>query len=303
IFIMHIPVFPKEVLQYLDPKPNENFIDCTIGEAGHAIEILKKTSPGGKLLGIDLNDDSLKSSEFKIKESGLDGKRIVLANDNFANLKNIAERFNFRPVQGILFDLGISSEELEKSGRGFSFLRDEPLLMTLRKDIKPDDLTAEKIVNNFRTEELEKIFKEYGEERFAGRIAARIAEERKRKRIKTTGELVEIIRKALPAKYKYGKIHFATRTFQALRIATNDELANLEKALVQALNVLSLRGRLAVISFHSLEDRIVKNFLKERQRNNSVKILTKKPVRPGEEEIAGNPRSRSAKLRAAEKIT
>ncbi|OGD30283.1 16S rRNA (cytosine(1402)-N(4))-methyltransferase [Candidatus Azambacteria bacterium RIFCSPHIGHO2_01_46_10] len=300
---MHIPVFPKEVLQYLDPKPNENFIDCTIGEAGHAIEILKKTSPGGKLLGIDLNDDSLKSSEFKIKESGLDGKRIVLANDNFANLKNIAERFNFRPVQGILFDLGISSEELEKSGRGFSFLRDEPLLMTLRKDIKPDDLTAEKIVNNFRTEELEKIFKEYGEERFAGRIAARIAEERKRKRIKTTGELVEIIRKALPAKYKYGKIHFATRTFQALRIATNDELANLEKALVQALNVLSLRGRLAVISFHSLEDRIVKNFLKERQKNNSVKILTKKPVRPGEEEIAGNPRSRSAKLRAAEKIT
>jgi len=300
---MHIPVFPKEVLQYLDPKPNENFIDCTIGEAGHAIEILKKTSPGGKLLGIDLNDDSLKSSEFKIKESGLDGKRIVLANDNFANLKNIAERFNFRPVQGILFDLGISSEELEKSGRGFSFLKDEPLLMTLRKDIKPDDLTAEKIVNNFRTEELEKIFKEYGEERFAGRIAARIAEERKRKRIKTTGELVEIIRKALPAKYKYGKIHFATRTFQALRIATNDELANLEKALVQALNVLSLRGRLAVISFHSLEDRIVKNFLKERQRNNSVKILTKKPVRPGEEEIAGNPRSRSAKLRAAEKIT
>src|SRR3989344_5579406 len=274
MFIMHIPVFPKEVLQYLDPKPNENFIDCTIGEAGHAIEILKKTSPGGKLLGIDLNDDSLKSSEF-----------------------------NFRPVQGILFDLGISSEELEKSGRGFSFLRDEPLLMTLRKDIKPDDLTAEKIVNNFRTEELEKIFKEYGEERFAGRIAARIAEERKRKRIKTTGELVEIIRKALPAKYKYGKIHFATRTFQALRIATNDELANLEKALVQALNVLSLRGRLAVISFHSLEDRIVKNFLKERQKNNSVKILTKKPVRPGEEEIAGNPRSRSAKLRAAEKIT
>ena len=300
---MHIPVFPKEVLQYLDPKPNENFIDCTIGEAGHAIEILKKTSPGGKLLGIDLNEDSLKSSEFKIKESGLDGKRIVLANDNFANLKNIAERFNFRPVQGILFDLGISSEELEKSGRGFSFLKDEPLLMTLRKDIKPDDLTAEKIVNNFRTEELEKIFKEYGEERFAGRIAARIAEERKRKRIKTTGELVEIIRKALPAKYKYGKIHFATRTFQALRIATNDELANLEKALVQALNVLSLRGRLAVISFHSLEDRIVKNFLKERQRNNSVKIFTKKPVRPGEEEIAGNPRSRSAKLRAAEKIT
>ena len=300
---MHIPVLPKEVLQYLDPKPNENFIDCTIGEAGHAIEILKKTSPGGKLLGIDLNEDSLKSSEFKIKESGLDGKRIVLANDNFANLKNIAERFNFRPVQGILFDLGISSEELEKSGRGFSFLKDEPLLMTLRKDIKPDDLTAEKIVNNFRTEELEKIFKEYGEERFAGRIAARIAEERKRKRIKTTGELVEIIRKALPAKYKYGKIHFATRTFQALRIATNDELANLEKALVQALNVLSLRGRLAVISFHSLEDRIVKNFLKERQRNNSVKILTKKPVRPGEEEIAGNHRSRSAKLRAAEKIT
>ena len=300
---MHIPVLPKEVLQYLDPKPNENFIDCTIGEAGHAIEILKKTSPGGKLLGIDLNEDSLKSSEFKIKESGLDGKRIVLANDNFANLKNIAERFNFRPVQGILFDLGISSEELEKSGRGFSFLKDEPLLMTLWKDIKPDDLTAEKIVNNFRTEELEKIFKEYGEERFAGRIAARIAEERKRKRIKTTGELVEIIRKALPAKYKYGKIHFATRTFQALRIATNDELANLEKALVQALNVLSLRGRLAVISFHSLEDRIVKNFLKERQRNNSVKILTKKPVWPGEEEIAGNPRSRSAKLRAAEKIT
>lgn len=300
---MHIPVLPKEVLQYLDPKPNENFIDCTIGEAGHAIEILKKTSPGGKLLGIDLNEDSLKSSELKIKESGLDGSRVVLVNENFANLKELVQKFNFGEVSGVLLDLGISSEELEKSGRGFSFLKDEPLLMTLRKDIGPDDLTAEKIVNNFRQEELEKIFKEYGEERFAGRIAARIAEERKRKRIKTTGELVEIIRKALPGKYKYGKIHFATRTFQALRIAVNDELANLEKVLDQALNVLSLRGRLAVISFHSLEDRIVKNFLKERQRSNSVKILTKKPVRPSEGEIAGNPRSRSAKLRAAEKIT
>lgn len=300
---MHISVLPKEVLQYLDPKPDENFIDCTIGEAGHAIEILKKTSPGGKLLGIDLNEDSLKSSEFKIKESGLDGKRIVLANDNFANLKELVQKFNFGEVSGVLLDIGISSEELEKSGRGFSFLKEEPLLMTLRKDIGPDDLTAEKIVNNFRQEELEKIFKEYGEERFAGRIAGRIVEERKRKRIKTTGELVEIIRKALPGKYKYGKIHFATRTFQALRIAVNDELANLEKALDQALDVLSLRGRLAVISFHSLEDRIVKNFLKERQRSNSVKILTKKPVRPNEEEIASNPRSRSAKLRAAEKIT
>lgn len=300
---MHIPVLPKEVLRYLDPKPNENFIDCTIGEAGHAIEILKITSPNGKLLGIDLNKDSLKSSEFKIKESRLDGKRVLLVNDNFANLKNIAERFRLEPVRGILFDLGISSEELEKSGRGFSFLKNDPLFMTLKKDAGPGELTAEKIVNDFRREELEKIFKEYGEERFAGRIASRIVEERKKKRIKTTGELVEIIRKALPVGYRYGKIHFATRIFQALRIAVNDELANLEKALDQALDVLSLRGKLVVISFHSLEDRIVKNFLKARQKDGSAAILTKKPIRPGMEEIASNPRSRSAKLRAAEKIT
>ncbi|PIY74490.1 MAG: 16S rRNA (cytosine(1402)-N(4))-methyltransferase [Candidatus Portnoybacteria bacterium CG_4_10_14_0_8_um_filter_40_50] len=194
--------------------------------------------------------------------------------------------------------MGFSSGEIETSGRGFSFLRDEPLDMRYGKN----ELTAEKIINNWSDQDLTKIFREYGEERFADKIAAAIVRDRKTKRIETTFELVRIIRQSTPYFYHRRRLHPATKVFQALRIAVNDELNNLNKFLPQVLDVLVSGGRLAIISFHSLEDRIVKNFLKEKKREGLIEILTKKVTRPRHEEIAQNPRARSAKLRAAIKI-
>jgi len=300
---MHLPVLQKEVIQFLDPKPNENFIDCTVGFGGHALTILEKTAPNGKLLSIDVDPEVIKNLKLKIKNFE---KRVILVADNFVNLKEIVERENFKDVSGILFDLGLSSWHLEKSGRGFSFQRDEPLDM--RYDIKiknqiskiKNGLTAEKIVNYWPAIKIEKILKDYGEERFAKRIAEEIIKARKFQAIKTTFQLVELIKKALPERYHHQRIHPATRTFQALRIATNAELENLEKALPQALEILKKEGRLVLISFHSLEDRLVKNFLKNNRLR--LKILTKKPISPSWEEIKINPRSRSAKLRAAVKL-
>lgn len=279
---MHIPVLQKEVLQYLDPKPNENFIDATIDGGGHTAAILEKIKPNGKVLGIEIDPEIYQ----KLKSRNLD--RLVLTNDSYVNLKSILEKNNFRPVNGILFDLGMSSWHLEESGRGFTFMKDEPLDMRYSLE---NNLTAEKIINNYSQEEIEKILKEYGEERFARRIAKRIIKERP---IKTTLRLVEIIKRVVPGRTK---INPATRTFQALRIAVNDELNNLRKVLPQTIEVLAPGGKIVIISFHSLEDRIVKNFFK----SSNLNILTKKPVRPSEEEIKINPRSRSAKLRAAVK--
>ena len=277
---MHIPVLKKEVLQYLDPEPNENFIDCTINVGGHTYSILEKTKPNGKVLGIELDKDIFD----KLSLSKID--RLVLANDSYTNLKKIVQKHSFGSVNGILFDLGMSSWHLEESERGFTFLKDEPLDMRYSLD---NDLSADKIINNYSQKEIEKILKEYGEERFAKRIAKNIIQERP---IKTTFQLVKVIGR------RREKIHPATRTFQALRIAVNDELNNLKKALPQAVKVLEKGGRIVIISFHSLEDRIVKNFFKDSNLN----ILTKKPVISSQEEIKINPRSRSAKLRAATKV-
>ncbi|GAI10311.1 unnamed protein product, partial [marine sediment metagenome] len=217
--------------------------------------------------------------------------------DNFANLKEIVKRERFLAVSGILFDLGMSSWHLTEAGRGFSFLKNEPLDMRYSPQ---NPLTAEKIVNYWSKSEIEKILREYGEERFAKKIAEKIIEVRKSKPIKTTFQLVEIVRKAVSSRYQPQKIHFATRTFQALRITVNDELNNLEKVLPQTLEILKPGGRLVVISFHSLEDKIVKNFYRDSSPE-KLKILTKKPIRPQKEEIKINPRSRSAKLRACQK--
>jgi 16S rRNA (cytosine1402-N4)-methyltransferase len=300
---MHIPVLQKEVIKYLDPKPNENFIDCTIGEGGHTLAILEKNKPNGKVLGIEIDPqlyENLKASEIK--------NRLILVNDSFVNLKKIVEKYKFKSVNGILFDLGLSSWHLEKSGRGFSFQKNEPLDMRYyvmhfrRSSNLYDKLTAEKILNEWPEKEIEKILKEYGQERFAKKISKKIIEERKAKPIKTTFQLVEIIKKATPIWSHHKRMHFATRTFQALRIAVNDELENLKKVLPRALEILERNGRLVVISFHSLEDRVVKNFLKENSKKYFLKILTKKPIIPSLEEIKRNPRSRSAKLRAAIKI-
>jgi len=293
---MHVPVLQKQVIEYLNPKTNENFIDCTIGNGGHALAILEKTKPDGKILGIDWDSEIIKQLALR--------ERMVLVNDSYANLKNIIEKEKFGPVSGILFDLGMSSWHIDESGKGFSFMRDEPLDMRYSSqfpisNFQFSNLTAKKIVNEWKEEEIEKILKEYGGERFARRIAKEIVRERKTKPIKTTFQLKDVIRKAVPGKFQHGRLHYATRTFQALRIAVNDELNNLKKGLPQAVDILTRGGRLVVISFHSLEDRIVKNFFKEKTKGNIIKILTKKPIGPTEEEIKINPRSRSAKLRAA----
>lgn len=293
----HIPVLTKEVLEMLAPKPNENFIDCTVGQGGHTKMILEKTSPNGKVLGIDLDPKQIENCRENLKEFG---ERLVLENDSYINLKNITEKNNFENISGILLDLGYSSYQIESEERGFSFQTDQPLDM--RYDEKRNELTAEKIVNEWPQEKIENILTEFGEEKFARKIAKKIIEQRRIGKIKSTFELIEIIKDATPSNYWHSKIHYSTRTFQALRIAVNDELGNIEKVLPEALEVLEGAGRLAVISFHSLEDRIVKNFLKEEEKNNKIKILTKKPITAELTELGENPRSRSAKLRVAIKI-
>ncbi|MDD3386599.1 MAG: 16S rRNA (cytosine(1402)-N(4))-methyltransferase RsmH [Candidatus Pacebacteria bacterium] len=278
---MHIPVLLKEVIEGLNPQPNENYVDCTLSSGGHTKEILKRNGPNGKVLGIEIDKD--------IFEKTIKDERLVAVNDSYINLEKIIEENNFNNISGILLDVGMSSYHVDLSERGFSFNKDEPLIMTYG-----DGTTAEEIINEYTEEEIEKILREYGEEKFSRKIAKKICEERKIRRIKSTLQLVEIIKKIVP----YSKIHPATRTFQALRIKANNELDNIEKVLPQALKALNKGGKLLVISFHSLEDRIVKNFMK----NEGLEIITKKPIIPTEEEIITNPRSRSSKLRIAIKI-
>jgi len=295
--MIHTAVLKKEVLEYLDPKQNESFVDCTVGEGGHAEEILAKNGPEGKVLGIDLDPHQISASQWlhvQFKD------RIVLVNDSYTNLSEILERKEFKPVNGVLLDLGMSSAQLEGTQKGFSFKIDQGLDMRYNDEM--NYLTAEKIVNDWPEEEIERVIREYGEEKFSKKIAANIVEKRKQGRIKTTFQLIEIIKEATPGAYHRGKIHYATRTFQALRIAVNDELENIKRVLPQAVSALAPEGRLVVISFHSLEDRIVKNFLAEESKKKSLKILTKKPIAASREEVAKNLRARSAKLRAAIKI-
>ncbi len=276
--MIHKPVLQKEVLEYLKPEPNKNFIDATIGGGGHTAAILERIKPNGKVLGIEIDSDLYKKLRIKKHD------RLILINDSYSNLKRIIRKYKLEPVNGILLDLGMSSWHLEESGRGFTFLKDEPLDMRYSLD---NNLTAGEIINKYSQEEIERILKEYGQERFAGRITRKIVLERP---IKTTFQLKEIIKRS--------KVYSFSRIFQALRIAVNDELNNLKKVLPQAIEILAPKGKIVVISFHSLEDRIVKRFFKEEK---GIKIITKKPVTASEIEIKTNPRSRSAKLRAATK--
>jgi 16S rRNA (cytosine1402-N4)-methyltransferase len=293
---MHIPVLKEEAIKFLEIKQNDNYIDATCGRGGHLIAILENNGPKGKVMAIDQSPEQIQECRLKTKNFG---KRIVLVNDNFSNLFEIVKQEKFGLVRGILFDLGLSSWHLEESKRGFSFLRKEPLDM--RYD-PTGQLTAEKIVNYWSRADLIKILEEYGEEKFATAIAESIIAARQKKPLENTWQLVEAIEIALPRFYKRQRIHFATKTFQALRIAVNDELAVLEKALSQSLKILDKEGRLVVISFHSLEDRIVKNFFKKEAGQGNLQILTKKPLTASFLEIKQNPRARSAKLRAALKI-
>jgi len=292
---MHIPVLLDEVMEYLLPDKNKNFIDCTLNGGGHTKELLKRNGPKGKVLGIEVDPEIYQN----IKNEKIE--RLVAVNDSYSNLKEIVKNEKFKDVSGILFDIGMSSYHIDLSERGFSFLKDEPLVMSYNTE-KGNMVTAYEIVNGYREEDLASVIYEYGEERYSRRIAKNIVERRKIKPIRTTFELVDIIGSSVPVHYKRQKIHFATRTFQAIRIEANRELDNFIDALPQAIEILPPGGRLVVITFHSLEDRIAKVFFKERQKSQEIEILTKKPVIATDEEMKNNPRSRSAKLRAIVKL-
>ena len=289
---MHIPVLKDKVIEYLAPTRNENFIDCTIGAGGHSVLILEKNKPDGKVLGIEA--DPAMFSILRAKKI----KRLILVRGSYINLKSIAGKNNFQP-NGVLFDLGMSSWHIDESGRGFSITKDEPLDMRYYPEYGKD---AGYIVNRYSEKEIEEILREFGGERFSKRIAKSIVSVRKQKPITRTSQLKDIVIKAIPPRFRRSRIHCATRTFQAIRIAVNDELDNLRAGLDQAMDISEPLSRIVVISFHSGEDKIVKNFFREKYKQGLIKILTKKPVRAGIDEINTNPRSRSARLRAAIKL-
>lgn len=290
----HIPVLQKETIESLNPQPGQNFIDATLGYGGHTRLILEKTAPNGQVLAIDQDEVALATAEENLADFV---GRIQFANANFTELGLVVRNWKVKNIDGILIDLGVSSPQLT-GDRGFSFNVDAPLDMRMAPNSQR--LTAAGVLNKYSEKELAKILMELGEERYARPIARKIVEARNTKLIETTGELVEIIRVATPPSYRFGRrLHFATNTFRALRMVVNEELDNLKKVLPQAVKVLSLGGRIVIISFQSLEDRIVKNFFRD---NEKLKVLTNRPIGPTEEEIAINPAARSAKIRVAIKI-
>lgn len=291
----HEPVLLDEVLRYLGCRPGGVYIDCTLGGGGHAREILERTAPDGVLLGIDRDEAALAAAREKLQPYG-DRARLVHA--NFRRLEAIWQESGLPAPQGILFDLGVSSPQLDEAERGFSYQADAPLDMRMDRT---QSLTAWDVVNTWPRRELARIIREYGEEKWAQRIAGLIEKRRQRRPLETTGELVEVIKEAIPAAARRRGPHPARRTFQALRIAVNNELGSLEEGLVAAGHILAPGGRILVISFHSLEDRIVKHTFRRLAEAGELEIVTKKPVTPTEAEIARNPRSRSAKLRVGEK--
>jgi 16S rRNA (cytosine1402-N4)-methyltransferase len=303
----HVPVLPREVLEGLQVEPGGRFVDATLGAGGHAHEILTASAPDGELLGLDRDPEALSIAADRLAPFG---DRAKLVHASFADLKEIAADAGFTDADGILFDLGLSSLQLEDAERGFSFLVDGPLDM--RFDPTSGGPTAADLVNRLSAEELADLIFRYGEERQSRRIARAIVEARP---IRTTTQLVEVIKETVGR--RRGRLHPATLTFQALRIAVNEELAAIERALPQAVETLAIGGRLAVIAFHSLEDRIVKRFMRRESKDcicsrelpictcdhrASVKRIVRKPIRPTEDEVASNPRARSARLRVAERI-
>lgn len=294
----HIPVLLKEVIEYLDLELGDFIIDGTVNGGGHAIKILEKISPKGKLLGVDLDKKMIENSGL----NELDNVRLVCG--NYADLPEILKKEKLPKADGLLLDLGFSSEQLaptESVGggfrqRGFSFMKDEVLDMRY----SGEGMTAAEIVNSLSEKDLADIFWKFGEERYSRQIAKKIVEERKEERILTTGKLVEIVKKAVPRNYEKGRINPATRVFQALRIYVNDELGNLARLLGNLDKILKIKGRVAIISFHSLEDRLVKNYFRDCAKSGKMELLTKKPITASEEETIINPRSRSAKMRVAE---
>ncbi|HEY4505181.1 MAG TPA: 16S rRNA (cytosine(1402)-N(4))-methyltransferase RsmH [Candidatus Paceibacterota bacterium] len=297
--MLHKTVLLQEAIDGLEIQPGDVFVDGTLGGGGHTLEVVKRFGDSVKIIGIDLDTEAVERTRqrlFGIKCN------ISYAQESFRNIDKVLSSVGLSKVDKILLDIGLSSNQFEDSGRGFSFQRDESLIMSFKKDLTESDLTAREIVNTWDRENIEAILKGYGEERFAWKISKAIVERRESKPIETTFDLVEIIKSATPKFYHTRRIHPATKTFQALRITVNDEIEALKEGVKKGFEHLNTKGRLAVISFHSLEDRFVKQFFKEQEEVGRGKRITKKPIIPTEVEIEENPRSRSAKMRIIEKI-
>jgi 16S rRNA (cytosine1402-N4)-methyltransferase len=292
----HTTVLLHEAIDNLDLKEGDIFVDGTLGAGGHSSLVAEKFGDDVEIIAIDRDVDALRKSEERLRTLT---HSVYFRKESFRNIDKVLEELGVKKVNGILFDLGISSDQFEESGRGFSFQKDEPLLMTMSKE--ENRFTAAEILNSFDENALELILRGFGEEKFSRRIARKIVEMREAKPFRTTFDLNEAVRAATPTAYQRGRLHSSTRTFQALRIAVNEELTALEEGLEKGFGLLDEGGRFAVISFHSLEDRIVKNFFRDKAKSGYGKLITKKPITPSEKEISENPRSRSAKLRVIEK--
>ena len=306
----HVSVLLNECLEGLNIKENGIYVDGTLGGAGHSSEILKRLSNEGRLIGIDQDTDALKAAKERLK----DYSNVTFVHSNFSNIENVLNNLNIDGVDGILMDLGVSSYQLDEGERGFSYMKDAPLDMRMNRE---NDFSAYNVVNEYSEEDLYRIIRDYGEEKFAKRIASFIVENRQEKNIETTLELVEIIKNAIPAKARREGPHPAKRTFQAIRIEVNSELSILNKTIEDGVEKLNKGGRMAIITFHSLEDRIVKNKFRDLSvscrcpkefpvcvcgEKAKVKIISRKAIEPTKEEVEVNPRSRSAKLRVIEKL-
>ncbi|RMG69333.1 MAG: 16S rRNA (cytosine(1402)-N(4))-methyltransferase RsmH [Nitrospirae bacterium] len=287
----HIPVLVREVLEFLAIKPEGIYIDATLGSGGHTEHILRKLGQKGRVIGFDRDEEAIKRTVKRLRD-----KRLIALHASFSEMKEHLQRAGFREVDGIMMDLGVSMEQLKDPERGFSFQSEGRLDMRMDRS---QSLTAEEIVNTWGFQRLERIIREYGEERFARPIARAIINERRKGPIYSCKQLAEIVKRV---KHKRERIHPATKTFQALRIAVNNELEELQEGLNQSVGLLKRGGRLVVLSYHSLEDRIVKRFFVKAEREGLMRRLNKKPVVPSEEEIRLNPSARSAKLRGGEKL-
>ena len=302
--IEHIPVLQKEVINYLCPKKEGIYIDATLGGGGHSALIASYLGKRGKIFGIDQDAQALKKAKVKLAKYG---DKISYSHGNFRNLDKIILKFNIEKVDGILFDLGVSTEQLENPERGFSFSENLNAPLDMRMDLS-QKLTAYDVVNEYPEEKIREILYKLGEESYAKKIARRIVSKRKIKPIKTTGDLIELIRESTPPKYRFSrKGHWASKVFRAIRMEVNQELPALEEVIPKAVSCLKSGGRLVIISFHSLEDRIVKRTFKEMSQPGEnkkplVRLLTKKPIMASPAEIEKNPKADSAKLRAVEKL-